>query len=478
MSLKKQAASGFFWSFIQQFSMLGVNFGVSIVMARLLLPAEFGLMGMIYVFFTIGNVLLDAGLAQSLIRTKDVDEEDYSTVFFFNIALGLFLYGLLYLTAPLVADFYRQPILINLIRVYAVIFVLGSLTTVQNAILVKEMRFKKLLFISLPATVLGGLAGVYFAFQGYGVWSLVYNTVITIGLNAVLLWVFSSWTPSLKFSKNKFKQHFNFGYKLSLTNLIDAIFGNIYQIVLGRFFTPKTVGYFSRSDSMKNIAISSIANTLTKVSFPLLANIQDDKERMSIIYRKILQAVIFVTAPILIVMAVLAKPLFIFLFTEKWIEAVPYFQIICVGAIMIPINRYNINLFSIIGRSDIILKLEVIQKPILVLLVILALPFGIFPLLFTQIIYAIICFFINVAYSKKVLHYSHLEQMGDVGSVLLLGGVSAGVLYLFVQIFYAYSMSNSFQILLGGIIFFVIYLPFSYIFKMKGLINIIDILKK
>jgi O-antigen/teichoic acid export membrane protein len=478
MSLKKQAASGFLWSFIQQFSMLGVNFGVSIFMARLLLPSEFGLMGMIYVFFTIGNVLLDAGLAQSLIRTQDLDDEDYSTVFYFNILIAVVLYFILFFTAPLVANFYNQPILISLIRVYAIIFIIGAFTTVQNAILVKKMEFKKLLLLSLPATIIGGASGIYFAYNGYGVWSLVYNTIVTTFLTGLFLWVFSSWTPIAKFNKSKFLKHFNFGYKLSLTNLIDAIFGNIYQIVLGRFFLPQTVGYYARSESMKNMAVGSITTTLTKVSFPLLANIQNDKERLSEIYRKILQTVIFITAPVLIAMVVLAEPIFIFLFTAKWVDAVPYFQIICIGAILKPINSYNINLFAIIGRSDIILKLELIEKPILIVLVAIALPFGIIPLLSTTIVYAIICFFINVSYSNKVLSYSYLQQMADVGVVILVSCAAATAAWLFNQILIANAISHFLQILIGFITFGLVYLSLAYIFKMKGIANIVDIIKK
>lgn len=478
MSLKKQAASGFIWAFVQQFSVQAVNFSISILMARLLLPFEFGLMGMIYVFFTIGNVLLDAGLSQSLIRTIDVDQEDYSTVFYFNIFLGFFLYIILYISSPFIAEFYNQPILSSLIRVYSIFFILGSFTTVQNAILVKQMKFKKLMSISIPATIIGGVSGVLFAYSGFGVWSLVFSTLITTFLNGLLLWIFSSWQPKLIFNKEKFKKHFNFGYKLSLTNLIDAVFGNIYQIVLGRFYTPRIVGYFARSESMKQIAVYSVSTTLTKVTFPLLANIQDDRERLSVVYRKILQAVIFSTTPVLFILTVLAKPLFIFLFTEKWVEAVPYFQMICMGALLMPINNYNINLFSIIGRSDIILKLEIIEKPILVILVIVAIPFGIMPLLGTQIIYAIICFFINVAYSKKVLNYSHLEQISDIVSVLILNICIAFIVYVCNQFMVSQNISNIVQIIIGIFIFTFIYLSAAYFFKMKGFLNIVEILKR
>jgi O-antigen/teichoic acid export membrane protein len=229
---------------------------------------------------------------------------------------------------------------------------------------------------------------------------------------------------------------------------------------------------------MKNMAVGSITTTLTKVSFPLLANIQNDKERLSEIYRKILQTVIFITAPVLIAMVVLAEPIFIFLFTAKWVDAVPYFQIICIGAILKPINSYNINLFAIIGRSDIILKLELIEKPILIVLVAIALPFGIIPLLSTTIVYAIICFFINVSYSNKVLSYSYLQQMADVGVVILVSCAAATAAWLFNQILIANAISHFLQILIGFITFGLVYLSLAYIFKMKGIANIVDIIKK
>ncbi len=478
MSLKQQATSGFLWSFVQQFSSIGVGFGVSILMARLLTPAEFGLMGMIYVFFTIGTVLLDAGLAQSLIRTLDVDDEDFSTVFFFNVILGLTLYAILFLFAPFVSQFYNQPQLTTIVRVYSVIFILGSFATVQNAIFIKQMQFKRLFAVTFPATIIGGLFGVYCAYTGYGVWSLVYSTVSTSLFSALFLWIFSSWRPKLIFSKQKFRKHFNFGYKLTLTNLLDAVVGNIYQITLGKFFQAKTVGHYSRADSMRNLAVSSIENTLTKVSFPLLANLQSDKDRMSQVYKQLLQSVVFITSPILVLLIVLAEPIFIFLFTEKWLEAVPLFQIICTAAILKPVNNYNLNLFALVGRSDIILKLELIQKPISIALVLLALPLGLIPLMLTQILYAFICFFISVNQSKKIIGYNHLEQLKDIGAVVFIAILAACSYLLFIHFLASDATCNLWKIILGSVLFTVVYLSLAYAFKMKGLQNVMLLLKK
>ena len=478
MSLKKQAKTGFLWGFIQQFSSQGISFIISIVMARLLLPSEFGLMGMIYVFFSVGNVLLDAGLAQSLIRTIDANDEDYSTVFFFNIFVGLVLYLLLFILAPFIASFYGQPILISIIRVYSFFFVIGSFSTVQNAILTKQMRFKSLLIISLPANIIGGLFGIFFAYFEYGVWSLVYYTLITTICNTLFLWIYSSWRPMFIFNTIKFKKHLNFGYKLSLTNLIDATVGNIYQIILGRFYSPDIVGLFTRSDSMKQIAVYSISTTVTKVSFPILASMQNDRERLADIYKKIMKSVVFLTTPVLVLMAIFAKPIIIFLFTVKWVDAVPYFQIIALGSIFMPINNYNINLFSIIGRSDIILKLEIIQKIILIFLVSISIPYGIIPLLWTQLVYGIICFFLNVAYSKNVINYSYFEQISDIGAVIFLNFI-VGCLIYFVNYYYVTdAIPNFVQIFSGCFLFLVIYVPIAYLFKMRALLNIFELLRK
>ena len=340
-----------FWTFAQQFGTQSLSFIISVILASILLPAEFGLIGMISIFVAVGTSLMNSGLTQSLIRTVNPDQEDYSTVFYFNLVGSIIIYWIIFLIAPLVASFFSQPVLINVIRVYCLTFIISAFSEVQLTRLTKEMNFKLQMTIAIPSLVASGILGVLLAFKGFGVWSLVWMGVFQSFLNSLQLWVRTGWWPSRAFSKKKFKKHFRFGYKLTLSGLLDTTFNNIYQIVIGRYFNPSQVGFYTRADSLKQLPVSNLSVALNKISYPLFSSIQNDNIRLRRGYKEIMQMIIYLISPLLTIMAVLAEPLFRLLFTEKWLPAVPYFQILCLTGILYPLHSYNLNILNVIWNN-------------------------------------------------------------------------------------------------------------------------------
>lgn len=472
MSLRKQAIAGLGWTFASQFGNQLIGFVVSMVLARILLPEEFGLIGMIAIFLAVGKTLLDAGLTQSLIRSQDLDQDDFSTVFYFNLVASILIYIAIYLTAPLIADFYDQQILINIVRLFCITFIITAFSSVQLARLTKEMDFKTQMIIALPSTIVGGIVGLTLAYMGYGVWSLVWSKLVSDFLGTIQLWIYSKWTPSLAFNIKKFKNHFNYGYKLTLSGLLDTIFNNIYLIIIGKFFSPAQVGFYTRAETMKQLPVTNISSALNKVTFPLFASIQDDDVRLKRVYKQLMQMVVFIISPVLIFLGVLAEPTFRFLFTEKWLPAVPYFQILCVTGVLYPIHAYNLNILKVKGRSDLFLKLEIIKKIIIVITIVFALQFGIMALLYGQIFISLVAFFINTHYTGKFINYTAWQQSKDIIPILLLSALSGGAVFVWDYYLKIYDQLDIIRILGGSVVGLFVYLPLAQIFRFNSLNDI------
>lgn len=477
MSLRKQATTGLVWTFAQQFGNQLVGFFVSLILARLLLPEEFGLIGMIAVFVSVGHTLLNGGLTQSLIRSKDLDQEDFSTVFYFNLIASILIYIILFFTAPLIAAFYEQEIITNLLRVYCLTFIISAFSAVQLARLTKNMDFKTQTLISIPATVIGGIVGISMAYMGYGVWALVWSYLTTSLMSSVQLWIYSKWIPSWLFNRKKFYDHLNFGYKLTLSGLLDTVFRNIYIIVIGRYFSAAQVGFYTRAETMKQLPVINISNALHKVTYPLFASIQDDEVRLKRVYKQIMQMVIFVIAPILILLAVLAEPTFRFLFTEKWLPAVPYFQILCITGILYPIHAYNLNILNVKGRSDLVLKIEVVKKVIIVITILVALRYGILALLYGQVFTSLLAFVINSHYTGKLIDYKGMEQLGDVLPAIGIATISGALVYM-LDYFQLADTLDIFRIITGGLVGTLIYITFAYLLRFNSINDIRTLLIK
>lgn len=469
MSLKEKAVSGILWSLWQQLSGKLVSFGISIVLARILEPAQFGLIAMLALFIAIGNSLLDSGLTASLIRTTNADDRDYSTIFYFNLAGSTIVYALLFFGAPLIAGFYNQPLLQSVVRVYGVILIINAFFGVQSTLLVKEMKFKKQTNIQIPAAIGGGIVGIAMAKMGYGVWSLVWMGICTSFLSTAMHWIYSSWRPSLLFDRECFKKHFSFGYKMTLSGMLDTLYQNIYLIIIGKYFSAVQLGFYSRADTISQLPIGNISAAVNKVTYPMFAEIAHDVVQLKNVYKKLMQQVLFWNAPILIFLCVIAEPLFRFLLTDKWLPAVPYFKILCICGIMYPLHAYNLNILKVLGKSALFLKLEVVKKVLSLVGILSFISFGIYGLLYFQLFFNFVAYYINSIYSGKLIAYPVKEQVEDILPILILAG-SIGVACYFLDMLLVHLfIPDLIRMVIIGICYSLLYYAFSLLIKLTAI---------
>ena len=476
MSLRSQAISGMMWTYTQQFGVQAIQFAVSVVLARLITPAEFGLIGMIAIFIGVGSILFDGGLTSSLIRTPNVDDFDYSTVFFFNLFTSIIIYIVLFITAPFIASFFKQGILTDILRIYAIAFIISALAAVQNAKLTKEMKFKLLAIAAIPGIILGSVVGIIMAYNGFGVWSLVYSFLTQSLCTTIFLWSVSKWTPSLIFSKIKFMQHFYYGSKLTISGILDVIFVNLYQLVIGKFYAPAQVGYYTRANTLMMLPVGTVSTALNKVVFPLFSKLQDDIVRLRDVYKRVMLAVIFLISPIVALMAILIKPLVLFLFGEIWLPVVPIFQIIAITGILYPLHLYNLLILQIRGKSGLFLKLEVAKKLLNIIIITLTIYSGFYALLWGLVIFSFLALFINTYYAGRELEYSGLQQMKDILPIFALTGATAVLVYFIGSLLN--NWSDIFKLIIGSSIGAVFYFFIGKILKFQSMIELINLIKR
>jgi len=468
MSLSRKALSGFVWTFAQQFGTQFINFVASIILARVLLPEEFGLIGMLAIFMSVGNVLINGGLTISLIRTEKPDQRDYSTVFFINLTGSCIVYLIIFFTAPLIADFFRQPTLIAVARVYTLGFIIGAFSSVQLTHLTKKMDFKTELMVQLPSLIFGALLGIYLAWMGWGVWSLVWMYLCQALLLSIQLWFTTGWRPDFIFDKQRFIKHFNFGYKLMLSGLIDTIYNNAYHIIIGRSFSAAQLGYYTRAMGMRQLPVQNLAGALNKVIFPVFSSIQNDNERLKVAYKKIMQQVVFWVAPTLVILGILAEPVFLVLFTDKWLPAVPYFQILCIPGILYPLHAYNLNILNVKGRSDLFFRLEIIKKVFITIGIFFAIPFGIYGLLYFQVISSLFSYFVNSWYSGRMIGYGMKDQLRDILPIILLSLIT-GIFIWFIdaQLLLRLDLNDFARLSIGITVYFAVYVSAGVFLKLS-----------
>ncbi len=470
MELRKRTIIGVAWSLGQQFSTKILNFSITILLARILAPEEFGLIAMLTVFVSIGYVLMDGGLTSSLIRTPHADQKDYSTVFYFNLAGSLLIYGLFFFIAPLVARFYEQEALTAILRVYGTVLILNAFCAVQNTILTKEMNFRRQTQIQLPAVMISGLAGVFLAKMGYGVWSLVWMNVCNALLTMLLFWICSPWRPSLLLDRERLKVHFNFGYKIALSSILDSLHQNIYTMIIGKFYPLNTLGFYSRAEAMSQLPIVNLSYAINKVTYPMFTEIVEDGVKLKMIYRKIMQQVIFWNAPMLIFLSIIAHPLFRFLLGEKWLPAAPYFQLLCLAGILYPLHAYNLNILKVKGRSDLFLRLEMIKKGVSLLGIISVISFGIYGLLYFQLCFNFLGYYLNSLYSGKLINYPAKEQITDLLPILTIA-ILTGAAWYFLDHWISgiIPLKDWLRIGITGTLYGSTYLFISTVFKVSAI---------
>lgn len=413
-SLRGKAIKGSGWSFIDNVANQGITFLVGLVLARLLTPEEYGLIGIITIFIAIFNSIVDSGFSNALIRKNDAKDIDYNTVFLTNLLFSVVLFIVLYVCAPVISRFFEQPLLVPLMRVMGSIVIINAFAIIQRTILVKAVDFKTQTKVSLISSIASGVLGIGMAVTGWGVWSLVGQQVSRQLLNSVFLWIFAKWYPKMEFSFRSFRELFDFGWKLLVSGLIDTVCTRIYQIVIGKFYSPAMLGQYTRADQFASIASSNITTVVQRVSYPILSSVQDDKERLKNGYKKIIKETMFITFTLMLGMAAIAKPMILTLIGEQWLPCVPFLQIVCLSMMLYPLSALNLNMLQVQGRSDLFLKLEIIKKTIAIAPLLLGIFVNIYWMLWSNFVVGLIAYYLNAYYSGPFLNYSIAEQFKDI----------------------------------------------------------------
>ena len=418
------------WSAIDQISRSGIQFLVGIILARLLSPDEYGLIGILTIFTTIFIFICDSGFTIALVRKKEVQDEDYSTVFYINLVLSIIMSAALFFSAPLIAAFFKRPELVSLTQVMSSIVIINALGIVQRARLTKAINFKTQTKITLISTISSGVVGISMAYSGYGVWSLVGQQITSQSLNTILLWINNKWLPKLVFSIQSFREMWAFGWKLLVSGLIDSAWTQIYQVVVGKFYAPETLGLYTRAKQFSQMFSTNLTNVVQRVSFPVLSSIQDDRERLKKAYQRVIRATMLPTFVLMFGMAACAKPMILFLIGEKWIGCVGFLQIICIYGSLYPLHAINLNMLQVQGRSDLFLKLEIIKKCISVGPILLGVFVDIYMMVAGSLIVSCISYYLNAYYSSPYLNYSIKDQIMDIRPSFFVAVIMAVPVYI------------------------------------------------
>lgn len=463
MSIKQQAVKCVMWNTIERFSSQGMQFVLTIVIARILSPNDYGLVAMLSIFMAIAQTLIDSGFGNALIQKNDRTEIDYSTTFYFNIVVSILIYLLLFFIAPYISFFYDQPALIPITRIFGLVLIINSFSIVQQARLTIILDFKKQAFASLLSVLAGGIVGVWMAYKGYGVWTLVWQALISAISRSLILWIYAKWIPGWVFSWTSFRGLFSFGSKIMLSAMLHTIYTNIYSLVVGKAFNAAELGYFNRAYTLGQFPVQNLSNIVFKVVYPLQCRYQNDREKFNYLFVNSLRMSCFFVFPLMLGIVVLAAPLVEILLTNKWLPIVPLLQIICIAQMWDPVMRLNASVLDAKGRSDYRLYSEIIKKIVAFSILFLSMPFGIKVMCVGLVLYSFADMIIIIGYSRKVTGIGYRKQMYNLLPVILLSFGMGGLTYLIVNCLSP--LSDALQILIGGVAGILIYCMGAYLFK-------------
>lgn len=455
-SLKNKTVKGVGWSAADAFLGHGVTFIVGLVLARLLSPEEYGLIGIVTIFTTILVGVVDSGFSNALIRKSDVTDEDYSTLFIFNLSVSIAMFLLLYAVAPWISLFFDRSQLVELVRVMGLLLILQALSIVQNTILSRRLDFKTKTKASFISAIVSGVVGIVMAYMGYGVWSLVVQQLSRQLLYSGCLWFYNHWWPKLKFSLESLKYMWGFGWKLLLSGLLDNIWKEIYQVVVGKFYNPATLGQYTRAKQYASLFSSNLTTIVQRVSYPVLSQVQESKDRMVSAYRRVIKTTMFVTAITMISLGAISEPLIYCLIGPQWHQAATFLPLICISMSLYPLHAINLNMLQVQGRTDIFLYLEIVKKVIAIGPICLGIFVGIYWMLVGTIITGIIAFFLNSYYTGKRLGYSSWMQLKDIAPSFGIGFFIAASVYFFKFLPLSNWIILPIQVCVGTTVFFVV----------------------
>lgn len=417
------------WSTIDKGCVKFISFAIGIIIARILTPADYGVVGMIMVFIVIANLIIDSGISQALVQRKDRSEADSSTAFFFNIIVAIGCYLLLFLLAPFIARFYEMPILIPILRVLGINVIILAFATVQRANLQKELNFKKIAIVNISAVIVSGAVGIYMAYSGFGVWAIVFQQIASTVSSTLVYWVVGKWRPRMIFSRQSLHNLWKFGSKLLAAGLVATILREIYTVTIGKFYHASELGYYSRAVQTTDMVALTTNEMINAVTFPILSSLQDDKDKMIAVYSRMLGMTAFFIFPIMTLLAVVAEPLVKVLLTDKWLPVVPLMQWLCFARMFTPISSLNMNILNAVGRSDLFLKVDLSKLPLTILTMIITIPLGVKAIVIGNFIFTFLCYFINAYLPGRMFGFGVIAQFRIFWRIILATFATALLLY-------------------------------------------------
>lgn len=472
--IREKALSSMIWRFFERCGAQGVSFVVSIVLARLLAPEAYGTIALVSVFTAILQVFVDSGMGNALIQKKDADDVDFSSVFYFNLTACLLLYLLLFFTAPLIARFYKDMTLTPVIRVLGITLLISGVKNIQQAYVGRNLQFRKFFFATLGGTIGAAVIGITMAYMGFGVWALVAQHLFNSAIDTIILWLTVKWRPKRVFSFSRLKGLINFGGKLLASALLNTIYGNLRSLIIGKMYTTEDLAYYNRGKSFPDMFVSNINSSIDSVLLPTMSSVQDSKETVKAITRRSIVVSSYIMWPMMIGLAVVAKPLVMVLLTEKWIAAIPFLQISCVACGMEPLQTANLNAIKSLGRSDIFFRLEVIKKLTFTLVLLAFMRFGVMAIALSGLGTSVIAFLLNASPNKKLLNYSYFEQIKDIfpslGLALLMGAIVNAIAFIPLPMAAVLALQ-----VITGVVF---YLGASILLKLEPFQYIVSTLKQ
>lgn len=465
-SLKEKTVSGMIWTSFGKFGSMFIAFIANLILARLLSPNDFGCVGMLAIFIAISQTFIEGGFGSALIQKKKPEHIEYTTIFYWNLFISvLFVFGI-YFLAPSVARFYKIPLLEDVLRVQSLVLVINAFSVIPVNILVKQLQFKALNIRNVIAALSGMIVAIIMAFNGFGVWSLVYNNLMISAVNVILLWTITSWRPTFEFSWGAMKGLFNFGGLILCSNLVETLYTNIQGLIIGRVFSAKDLGFYTQAKKLEEVPNSGFSSIVNTVTFPIYSELQDDKQKMRYGVHRSLVSITYLSIPLMIILIVIAEPLFTLLFTAKWLPSVPYFQILCVFGILWCVNTINTNLVKALGHGKIYFSIQFLKRFIGIFMIFVGVQFGMHEMLWAYTLTGYLSFFINAYFAGKLIQYGIWMQIKAIGPVLLLSAVAGGITCL---VFKWIIVNNLvLQLLFPVSMFFGIYVSSSFFFKIEG----------
>lgn len=461
------------WSSVGKFGTMGLQFISNLVLARLLMPSDYGVIGMLHVFIAISGIFVTAGFGSALIQKKNPTHIDYTSVFYWNLVASIVFYVILYFCGPAIAKFYEMPELCTVLRVQSLSLIIQAFSTVQSNQLQKQLRFKELSIRNIVATLIGTVVAIIMAYLGYGVWSLVASSLVSSTAGVFLLWWMSSWRPTWEFSWQSLKELFSFGGLMALSSFVETVYTNLQSLIIGKWFSSSDLGYYSQAKKLGDIPTTTLAIIVNEVTFPVFSKLQDEKEKLLYGLKKNVSAVTYLAFPMMILLIVIAKPLILLLYGAKWETSVEYFQILCIGSMLYSHNSLNTNICKALGKSNVYFWLQLTKRIIGIAMIIVGVRFGIYGLLWSVALFYYVAFFINGIVNGRLLNYGVFKQIKDIGPTLLLSVFIACLCSGFGMVL---PMNIYLLMVLQTILFVSLYLLFSWLLKMDGFILYQEIL--